>query len=84
MKDEMQAAGGRSFNPSTPNLKTSTLIPHHPSRPPTHIQVCPSLVRLLACFEDDDEVQVVMEICNGGDIQQLSEVGWWRVCAQRV
>ena len=40
----------------------------------TKKQGCPSLVRLLACFESDQEVQVVMELCNGGDLQQLSEV----------
>lgn len=31
-------------------------------------------MRLLACYEDDAEVQVVMELCGGGDLQQLSEV----------
>lgn len=38
------------------------------------LQGCPSMVRLLACYEDDQEVQVVMELCGGGDLQQLSEV----------
>jgi hypothetical protein len=31
-------------------------------------------VRLRAAFESDDEAHVVMELCNGGDVQQLSEV----------
>jgi len=65
--------------PSTDSLQPP--LKPNSTQPVTHprLQVCPSLVRLLACFEDDDEVQVVMEICNGGDVQQLSEVRGWGV-----
>jgi hypothetical protein len=61
--------------PTTPALSPPPAPPvrRGPARPPRP-QDCPSLVRLLACYENDEEVQVVMEMCHGGDIQQLSEV----------
>jgi len=50
----------------------------------TQQQDCPNTVRLLGCFESDDEVQLVTELCTGGDLQKLSDVsalgGWgWGV-----
>jgi hypothetical protein len=38
-------------------------------------------VRLLGCFEAESEVQLVTELCSGGDLQKLSDVssgggGW--------
>eukprot|EP00798_Chlamydomonas_sp_ICE-L_P028394 gene28394-31530_t len=33
------------------------------------LQVCESVVRLDGCFEDEENVQIVMEVCQGGDLQ---------------
>ncbi|KAI8463640.1 MAG: kinase-like domain-containing protein [Monoraphidium minutum] len=37
------------------------------------LQDSPRAVRLLGVFEDDEEVQMVTELCSGGDLEQLSE-----------
>jgi hypothetical protein len=37
-------------------------------------QDCPNTVRLLGCFESEEEVQLVTELCTGGDLQKLSDV----------
>lgn len=37
------------------------------------LQSSPSAVRLLGVFEDAEEVQMVTELCAGGDLEQLSE-----------
>ena len=39
------------------------------------IQECPNVVRLLGCYEDTDHVMLVTELCEGGDLQKLSDVG---------
>lgn len=33
------------------------------------LQGCPNAVRLFGCFESADEVQLVTELCAGGDLQ---------------
>jgi hypothetical protein len=38
------------------------------------IQECPNVVRLLGCYEDTDHVMLVTELCEGGDLQKLSDV----------
>ncbi|KIZ00722.1 Calcium-dependent protein kinase 2 [Monoraphidium neglectum] len=37
------------------------------------LQSTPNAVRLLGVFEDEEEVQMVTELCAGGDLEQLSE-----------
>eukprot|EP00798_Chlamydomonas_sp_ICE-L_P025630 gene25630-11287_t len=37
------------------------------------LQVCQNVVRLNGCYEDDANVQIVMEVCGGGDLQQIVE-----------
>jgi len=37
------------------------------------IQECPNVVRLLGCYEDTDHVMLVTELCEGGDLQKLSD-----------
>ncbi|KAI8467254.1 MAG: hypothetical protein J3K34DRAFT_523859 [Monoraphidium minutum] len=37
------------------------------------LQDCPNAVRLMGCFESDEEVQLVTELCTGGDLQKLSD-----------
>jgi calcium-dependent protein kinase len=37
------------------------------------LQDCPGAVRLLGCYESEDEVMVVTELCSGGDLQRLSD-----------
>eukprot|EP00955_Chlamydomonas_euryale_P054370 355797-Chlamydomonas_euryale.AAC.7 len=32
------------------------------------------VIRLLECFEDDDSVQIVTELCPGGDLHKFVEV----------
>jgi hypothetical protein len=38
------------------------------------VQDCPNVVRLLGTYEGKDEVMVVTELCEGGDLQKLSDV----------
>ena len=35
---------------------------------------CPGAVRLYDCFEDERSVQLVMELCRGGDLKKYVEV----------
>ncbi|KXZ53752.1 hypothetical protein GPECTOR_6g669 [Gonium pectorale] len=34
---------------------------------------CPRVVQLLECFEDEDNVYIVTEACEGGDLQKFSD-----------
>ncbi|GAX85132.1 hypothetical protein CEUSTIGMA_g12552.t1 [Chlamydomonas eustigma] len=34
------------------------------------LQSCPGVIKLLDCFEDERQVQIVTELCPGGDLQQ--------------
>lgn len=38
------------------------------------MQSCRNTVRLLGCYESNDEVMVVTGLCSGGDLQKLSDV----------
>lgn len=38
------------------------------------MQTCRNTVRLLGCYETNDEVMVVTQLCSGGDLQKLSDV----------
>lgn len=38
------------------------------------IQDCSNVVGLHGVYEDDDQVYVVMELCNGGDLERVLEV----------
>ena len=38
------------------------------------MQTCRNTVRLLGCYETNDEVMVVTGLCSGGDLQKLSDV----------
>lgn len=38
------------------------------------MQTCRNTVRLLGCYEANDEVMVVTQLCSGGDLQKLSDV----------
>lgn len=38
------------------------------------MQPCRNTVRLLGCYETNDEVMVVTQLCSGGDLQKLSDV----------
>jgi serine/threonine protein kinase len=38
------------------------------------MQHCRNTVRLLGCYETNDEVMVVTGLCSGGDLQKLSDV----------
>ena len=38
------------------------------------IQDCSNVIGLHGVYEDDDQVYVVMELCNGGDLERVSEV----------
>lgn len=38
------------------------------------VQGCPGAVRLYDCFEDERSVQLVMELCRGGDLKKYVEV----------
>lgn len=40
------------------------------------LQDCPNVVRLEACFEEENEVLLVTELCKGGDLQKLSDVSY--------
>lgn len=55
------------------------------------MQSCRNTVRLLGCFESNEEVMVVTQLCSGGDLQKLSDVSltscsrcWWmaHICKQ--
>mmetsp|Transcript_37652 Transcript_37652/g.111374 ORF Transcript_37652/g.111374 Transcript_37652/m.111374 type:complete len:372 (-) Transcript_37652:2622-3737(-) len=37
------------------------------------LQSCPGVIRLLECFEDSASVQIVTELCPGGDLQKFVE-----------
>lgn len=39
----------------------------------TRLQGCKGVVRLLECFEDNESVQIVTELCSGGDLQKYVE-----------
>lgn len=38
------------------------------------MQPCRNVVRLRGCFESNEEVMVVTDMCKGGDLQKLSDV----------
>lgn len=38
------------------------------------MQHCRNTVRLLGCYESNEEVMVVTGLCSGGDLQKLSDV----------
>jgi hypothetical protein len=44
------------------------------------MQPCRNVVRLRGCFESNEEVMVVTDMCKGGDLQKLSDVSvlWLR------
>jgi hypothetical protein len=41
------------------------------------MQPCRNVVRLRGCFESNEEVMVVTDMCKGGDLQKLSDVSGW-------
>lgn len=49
------------------------------------MQGCKNTVRLLGCYETNEEVMVVTSLCSGGDLQKLSDVsgGMARLCGSR-
>jgi calcium/calmodulin-dependent protein kinase I len=48
------------------------------------LQACPGVIRLLECYEDATSVQIVTELCPGGDLQKFVEVGrGGGMCARR-
>lgn len=76
-EEEGNATRNKQTHTYTTNKRTHTQLQQHDNKhqqQQNRCKGCPSLVRLLACYEDDAEVQVVMELCGGGDLQQLSEV----------
>lgn len=40
----------------------------------SRVQSCGNVARLQSVFEDDDRVYIVLELCQGGDLEQLLEV----------
>lgn len=53
------------------------------------LQGCKGVIRLLECFEDENTVQIVTELCPGGDLQKfvetygpLDEASLARVCLE--
>ena len=38
------------------------------------LQSCQGVVQLEDCFEDESSVQLIMELCGGGDLQKFVEV----------
>ncbi len=41
----------------------------------SRLQECPNVIQLLGLYEHESEVLVVTEVCKGGDLQRLFEVG---------
>jgi serine/threonine protein kinase len=40
----------------------------------SRVQSCGNVARLQSVFEDDERVFIVLELCQGGDLEQLLEV----------
>jgi serine/threonine protein kinase len=40
----------------------------------SRVQSCGNVARLQSVFEDDERVYIVLELCQGGDLEQLLEV----------
>lgn len=40
----------------------------------SRVQPCGNVARLQSVFEDDERVFIVLELCQGGDLEQLLEV----------
>jgi serine/threonine protein kinase len=38
------------------------------------LQNVPGVIRLLECFEDSENVDIITELCAGGDLQKYVEV----------
>lgn len=41
------------------------------------VSACPGVAGFVDCYEDRDSVQLVTEVCNGGDLKQYVEVRAW-------
>lgn len=48
------------------------------------IQDCGNVIRLHGVYEDDAQVYLVMELCNGGDLERVLEVCCRMLCAQKI